>query len=708
MLLLVALGLGIGEAKATTADDVTYIDAGGVERTQNGVTVLDGGYETNFEDATLNGGWYVSTGEGYYADLVFTGDCNLILEDLTVLRAINVYTANPTTANLTIYSQGDDNSGKLYAKGKVNASGSLTINGGRIDIEGGIQATGDITLGWTAHYDYIKCSSCSSYSGTVKTAAGKRFLAYKYESSGHETLFAVYEGGTTIDASELATTVLRPANNYTTAGVSYLKWDASNSKLVPDDQSLIGKKVWELTGYETVLGYAGEETWYVTTSETATFTKPITLNGNVHIILANGTTMNVGTSESPIAGSGIVSTGSSTFYKYNLSIHGQEGSTGKLNVFANGDAGIGVNDLTICGGRITSNSVGDDAYGIFCDGKLVICGGQVTATNTSTTSDYYDPYTIYYSGTVGLKAHEFILGWSDAANDFIQSNSYQVPYNKMRTAEGKSFAVYSISGTTETIEGVIGEASGHTYVNWGNDDEGSYSFAQKALANKIVRPFEGSFVGVGVGQKYLAFNNNNSGFKLLNSDAKLYVVTSVAYNENKFEVGLKEVPEGTVQARVPVIFEGNPLPVNIYLENAEASAVTSLKNFIACDGTKTVAELLTAAGLNDKDMLFFGLSGTSFKRVLLASDDKPAEGKCFLAVPKLAYMDGTLSLGTAAGLSRSIDIDTDGTTSLIDNGQLTMDNSAAAQWYSLDGRRLDKAPKAKGVYIRNGKKLVIK
>lgn len=459
-----------------------------------------------------------------------------------------------------------------------------------------------------------------------------------------------------------------------------------------------------LTGNETELGTDGVETWYVT-SGTTDFTSTITLKGHVHIILANGTTMNVGKSESPISsGSGITSNN-------NLSIHGQKQGDGTvlgtLNVFVTGgnNHGMGVKDLTICGGRITSNSVGGNAYGILCDGKLVICGGQVTATNTSTTSDY--PSNYYYNGTVGLKAHEFILGWSDAANDFIQSNSYQVPYNKMRTAEGKSFAVYSISGTTETIEGVIGEASGHTYVNWENDDDGSYSSAQKSLANKIVRPFEGSFVGVGVGQKYLAFNNNNSGFKLLNSDAKLYVVTSVAYNENKFEVGLKEVPEGTVQARVPVIFEGNPLPVNIYLENAEASAVTSLKNFIACDGVKTVAELLTAAGLNDKDMLFFGLSGTSFKRVLLASGDTPAEGKCFLAVPKQAYMDGTLKLGTAAGLSRSIDIDTDGTTGIrtVDSGQLTVDSGA---WYSLDGRRLDKAPKAKGVYIRNGKKLVIR
>ena len=40
---------------------------------------------------------------------------------------------------------------------------------------------------------------------------------------------------------------------------------------------------------------------------------------------------------------------------------------------------------------------------------------------------------------------------------------------------------------------------------------------------------------------------------------------------------------------------------------------------------------------------------------------------------------------------------------LMDNGQWTMDN-----WYSLDGRKLNKEPKAKGIYIKNGKKLIIK
>ena len=51
----------------------------------------------------------------------------------------------------------------------------------------------------------------------------------------------------------------------------------------------------------------------------------------------------------------------------------------------------------------------------------------------------------------------------------------------------------------------------------------------------------------------------------------------------------------------------------------------------------------------------------------------------------------------------------DGTTgiALIDNGELMIDNRAGA-WYTLDGRKLDKKPTAKGIYIVNGRKVVIK
>jgi hypothetical protein len=46
--------------------------------------------------------------------------------------------------------------------------------------------------------------------------------------------------------------------------------------------------------------------------------------------------------------------------------------------------------------------------------------------------------------------------------------------------------------------------------------------------------------------------------------------------------------------------------------------------------------------------------------------------------------------------------------SLIDNGQLTIDNYAGAdEWYTLSGMRLSGKPSQKGIYIHNGKKVVV-
>lgn len=44
----------------------------------------------------------------------------------------------------------------------------------------------------------------------------------------------------------------------------------------------------------------------------------------------------------------------------------------------------------------------------------------------------------------------------------------------------------------------------------------------------------------------------------------------------------------------------------------------------------------------------------------------------------------------------------------MENGRWIMDHKAGAGWYSLDGRRLSGRPSAKGIYIHEGKKIVIK
>ena len=114
----------------------------------------------------------------------------------------------------------------------------------------------------------------------------------------------------------------------------------------------------------------------------------------------------------------------------------------------------------------------------------------------------------------------------------------------------------------------------------------------------------------------------------------------------------------------------------------------------------------------------------SFSPVSLTGGDKSV---LYLGADnKLYYPSADMTVGSCRAVFRLKDItagdlpagtrrfvlnfgDGDETTGIIsiDNGQLIIDNSMDA-WYTLDGRRLTGKPTAKGLYINNGRKVVIK
>lgn len=483
------------------------------------------------------------------------------------------------------------------------------------------------------------------------------------------------------------------AKSETVQKVKYMGWDDEQKKLV-EMTTPEGVDVTVLEGTETTLGSDGVETWYVTKSEMATFST-ITLKPGVHIILADGTTMKVSSGfKRDVVGNDII-----TIYSQggtnegNLTIEttgkGFEILSGNITINGGiikieaGSNGIEASwgDVTFNGGKTEITSSGGNGIEASM-GNVTFNGGQVTVTSTG-------------DNMVGIKAkYGITFGWKNPTDDFIKCSSYKIPESgSVKTADGKSFAVYD----GNDFMCVIGKATKKTFFN---NNIGS-------LSNKTLRPFDGRLLTVGSGKTYYACNLNSS-YKPL-GNANVYLVTDITYNQSskQFEAVLSDAQPGVVSG-VPVIFgvtSGN-LPESIALENdaTVSLSATPSKNFIACNGTKKVSELLPS-GVNFADVYFFGLSGNSFKRVLLGSDDVHPAGTCFLFISKDDFNNPPSSAPAGA---RGIGIETDGTTSLIGNGQLTTDHAASAQWYSLDGRRLDKAPKAKGVYIRNGKKLVIK
>jgi hypothetical protein len=63
-----------------------------------------------------------------------------------------------------------------------------------------------------------------------------------------------------------------------------------------------------------------------------------------------------------------------------------------------------------------------------------------------------------------------------------------------------------------------------------------------------------------------------------------------------------------------------------------------------------------------------------------------------------------LELGKKAAAARSLSINGSGTTGI---NSVDVEESADS-WYDMNGRKLDEQPARKGVYIQNGKKVVVK
>ena len=695
------------------------------------VYILTGGGEAN-----LPGGWYVAKGEvSYTGRLTFHGEAHLILADgcnMTVLsdkagveaiflyeNLLSVYSQSGGTGSLTAtgtdcgISAGDItiNGGQVTATSSyhgINASNDVIINGGivtangnsngiladkYVTINGGqVSATGtrgicankgDITLGWSKSTDFIKTNKYSIPSSrSVKTVAGKPFIAYTPATDNDPEREAVLiqgkDGGVTLDENAveaLAGKVLRPAASNDDVTVKYLDAEGTEKSTTTDI-------VYVLQGNTN--GYTSPPPgWHVAKGEVS-YTGALAFNfdDEVHLILADGCQMNVGTETNPIEKIAISSN--------IITIYGQTNGTGTLNVYTNNKDGINAyENITINGGQVTATSSchGYLAYSINSK-NITINGGQVTATGTNAK---------------GIYAQNITLGWSKST-DFIKASSYQ---GKVKTAAGKRFVAYNDEGTAAST--VFGDLT---------------SSDLTALAGKTLHPLDIITTG---GEKYVSVCSTDGDWMLMDG-VKAYVVTG--YDTTTCTVILSEAPLDGLPNGVPVILmkdadgDGSPdgnLDPTFTLVGASVAEAEGIENsvpttisplFTAGDGTKTMADLLyDATGSTDtSDYLAFVLEKGVFKPVVFSESSVPAAGACILFVNKLDVLlmaqnaSSYVSFGSARlrGIPFALGGDATGIDAIL-NGSMSNET-----WYDLQGRRLDQAPKAKGVYIYNGIKVVIK
>ena len=477
--------------------------------------------------------------------------------------------------------------------------------------------------------------------------------------------------------------------------------------------------------------------WYVVNSN-VTYTSGITTTGNVTLILGDGCTMSFGTENAKLDATIM------ECQSRNLTIYGQSGGTGWLKAYSAQYNGIHVNNYTqysgnvfirhnnaycidannsvaLLGGTLDVENGGGVADGDISGGSISILGGKLWARHnglhspqgitlgyTNTTDQIY--VTIYNAGGTGLEiadgktlVDENGVIWSGALNHQIGG------------INGRTLKPLDYTGVTLTKDGYNVSAT------FSGLSETTVSIPVNVNVTSVT--YNRTFTDGRPSTVMLPFSKDVNEI----SGGTFYTFGGVEKKNNKW-VATMNVVTGSLTANTPYLFV--PAGMSLTFTGGATLNTTGGGNCLASDTEGWVFHGTYSKKLWDEvethDYGFAATSGTSadnqdveagqFVRLTTGASAKPM--RCYLSYVGGPAQARALTRGAAATdeeLPSSIIVRLVGangqTTGIgtIDNGQLTIDNYADADgWYDLQGRKLSGKPTKSGLYIKNGKKFVIK
>ena len=320
-------------------------------------------YAYSYATITIRSGQVTATGSiGIYANV--NGSVNINGGQVTATGNDYGISASQQSALTISGGQVTATGAGTNGKGILSDNSTVNISGGQVTANGtsrGISVynfnNGTFTLGWTNPTDYIYANSYYA-APTINIAEGKAFI----DDDGN-----TYTSGA-LTSEQLEAIAGKKLYPYVEGSIPYI--DENGQR-----QLRLAGEYTTLTGNETTLGTAGQETWYVAQG-TLNYSSTITLSGNTHIILCDGAVMNVDVTSTNTS-SGIYSASSG----YSLSIYGQTNQSGELNVTSTNDydALYVYGDITIAGGKVTASG----KNGIMANGgNVTIKNATVAATGT--------------------------------------------------------------------------------------------------------------------------------------------------------------------------------------------------------------------------------------------------------------------------------------------------------------------------------------
>ena len=638
-----------------------------------------------------------------------------------------------TEGNVTISGGTVNTSGSYY--GIWANKGNVTISGGKVTATGinGIytSSNGTVTLAWTNADDFVKASS---YHGTVTIPTGYRFLTDdetpQQVSDPVSDLSVINNKKLTPDTSYIPDyRVSADGNTYTifTAG----GWDAFRNLLTTNNKGYFSGKTVKLGANITVTQQAG--------NNDHAFTGTFDGQGNT-------ITLDIGTTQPYTAGYVAlfrnVETGANIhslvvdghIYTQNLRAAGivakSSGTVSISNCHVSTIIHSSRNGNGYHGGIVALNEINSELNitGCVFDGKLLTTNGTISCAgfvgnNASTvkiTNCLYAPADPDEGETwVGTDASATFARHGDNNVTNITNSYYTetfgteqgtkayalttAPANLGAKVTGEEITVLTAYGNGILYDGkyYVAPEEVTLYDNATNDLTGVSGYvADVTLSgrklwkdgawNTLCLPFD---VTVGSGQMEgataMTLNASTSGF-VASTGVLTLNFTSVA-SGNTIAAGTPFIVKWTGDNIVNPVFSGVTIS-----STAPATDVISEDGNVRFQGTYNKQEYTT----EDKSILFLGEANTLYWPQP-SGENIPTIGAF------RAYFHVDLNGGANAVRSFVLNFGSDESTSLreISNEKLVISND---DYYSLDGRKISGKPTVKGVYIVNGRKIVIK
>ena len=225
---------------------------------------------------------------------------------------------------------------------------------------------------------------------------------------------------------------------------------------------------------------------------------------------------------------------------------------------------------------------------------------------------------------------------------------------------------YSLDGSTYSTSVPTGKEAGEYTVYYRKVGESNASILKLTIAApQTISVFSGSNLWAGyVATEDLALPTGLEAYVITNLGATTATASSLNY-----------IPQG-----VPVLLKRNNASVNDYEISTGSGTAPTVNLLRAYDYDKSVSNREGFILYNDEF-------------VLVNEGTLPA-GRVFLPAN-----------GSGRALTRTIVFDRD---DIVDFGDSQEKNDDSKQWYDLQGRKLERKPTKKGIYILDGRKVVIK